>query len=225
MEVGLPTNSKKWDTSRWRIEQPFSSKTLIGNWYEETTKVDHHNSSRQTTVNHNKPHQQIISGNIQRRNFLKRDNRRNDEHSKTSGRNNTIIKSSPGHSEKNSLISWYDQDYRRTPDKPLRSWNRHKLAWVPEWTDSSLPGPSTQLGIRQKKFQKWNQETARAAESTLSSSKSTYHDTFKSFTSDHFPVRYSQPARLANNPNGKVQLISLTKLADLRSGRKQLIMA
>ncbi|KAI4578622.1 hypothetical protein MJG53_020876, partial [Ovis ammon polii x Ovis aries] len=57
------------------------------------------------------------------------------------------------------LISTYDDHYNRHNYHPglpeLRTWNRHKLLWLPEKADFPLLGPPTNYGLYEQMKQKW----------------------------------------------------------------------
>ncbi|XP_069333450.1 cilia- and flagella-associated protein 107 isoform X2 [Eulemur rufifrons] len=57
------------------------------------------------------------------------------------------------------LISTYDDHYNRHSYNPglppLRSWNRHKLLWLPEKSDFPLLAPPTNYGLHEQLKQRW----------------------------------------------------------------------
>ncbi|XP_073648125.1 cilia- and flagella-associated protein 107 isoform X2 [Tursiops truncatus] len=57
------------------------------------------------------------------------------------------------------LISTYDDHYNRhnyNPSLPqLRTWDRHRLLWLPEKADFPLPAPPTNYGLYEQLKQRW----------------------------------------------------------------------
>lgn len=191
---GAQGDPRKWEMPGWRIEQAFSKKTLIGNWCEERNKIEHNNIKSDSThrSDFTDPDNEAIPCNKERRHALRRNDGSSDKYAVKIGNNQP----------NDSFISWYDCDYRRKEEKKLRKWNRHKLVWEPEWSDSPLQGSATQLGIRQKIFQKWAADQAIFCGSNQYHPKSTYGGDFKSFSSENFPLRYAQaPKYLSSKMN------------------------
>uniref|UniRef100_A0A8D2LLU5 Chromosome 1 open reading frame 158 n=1 Tax=Varanus komodoensis TaxID=61221 RepID=A0A8D2LLU5_VARKO len=61
-----------------------------------------------------------------------------------------------------NLVSQYDDQYNRHGYNPclppLRKWNGHKMAWVPEKTDYPLVEPPTNYGLFEHLVKKWTQK-------------------------------------------------------------------
>lgn len=195
---GAQGDPRKWEMPGWRIEQNFSKKTLIGNWCEERNTIEHNTVKTDSTnrSDFTDPNGVAIPCNKERRHALRRNDGTSDKYLvKIGGKFKTGV-------DNVGYISWYDCDYRRTQEKQLRKWNRHKLVWEPEWSDSPLQGKSTQLGIRQKKFQKWNDDKALFNGSNKYEPSTTYSYDFKKFNNDSFPLRYAQaPKNLSSRMN------------------------
>uniref|UniRef100_A0A8C0XN83 Uncharacterized protein n=1 Tax=Castor canadensis TaxID=51338 RepID=A0A8C0XN83_CASCN len=74
------------------------------------------------------------------------------------------------------LISTYDDNYNRhnyNPGLPaLRTWNRHKLLWLPEKTDFPLLAPPTNYGLYEQLQLEWLTPKTDVKESIYASSYS-----------------------------------------------------
>jgi len=199
---GAQGDPKKWMMPGWRIEQDYSKRTLIGNWCEERNTIEHndivHNSTNRSDFTNNV--EKAIPFTQERRHALRRNEGSSDKYLvKIGGKFKTGV-------DNKGYISWYDCDYRRPENKELRKWNRHKLVWEPEWSDHPLQGASTQLGIRQKKFEKWASDNAISDGSKGYTPKSTYSD-FQAFKPEAFPVRYAMSTKTLSS---KLNTISRT---------------
>lgn len=186
---GAQGDPRKWEMPGWRIEQDYSKKTLIGNWCEERNTVEHNNVNVNSTnrtdftdiVKNTEPRH------MERRHALRRNEGSADKYQIQLGGTTS------------SNISWYDCDYRRTQNKALRCWNRHKLVWEPEYSDHPLQGSSTQLGIRQRKFQKWKDEHAVFDATSRWCPSTTYGGDFHSFKKTAYPLRYAQSSKVLSS--------------------------
>ncbi|XP_019495243.1 PREDICTED: LOW QUALITY PROTEIN: uncharacterized protein C1orf158 homolog [Hipposideros armiger] len=70
------------------------------------------------------------------------------------------------------LISTYDEHYNRHNDNlpPCRTWNGHKLLWLPEKADFPLLAPPTNYGLCEQLKQRWLAPKAGLRESIYTSS-------------------------------------------------------
>lgn len=147
----------KWNLPGWRIEQRFSPGVLIGNWGEECYTF------RKGNVKHNSTH---------RMDFKSWGGSRPDVvvRRKAQLQNDGLGKESlfyhHGNRYSNNMISWYDEqfnkrerdDANKLPD--LRSWDSHRLAWLPEKSDYPIQGDPTTFGLHQKLRSKWSDQVA-----------------------------------------------------------------
>lgn len=191
---GAQGDPRKWEMPGWRIEQTFSKNTLIGNWCEERNRVEHNNYLNDST--NRQDYKDDVKGNTPstqlRRHALRRNDGSTDKYQTANGYR----------TKDTSYISWYDGDYRRTQDKALRKWNRHKLVWEPEWSDHPVQGKPTQLGIRQSKFKHWADDTQMLTNSVKFKPTTTYNGDFEGHEKSAFPLRYAQsPKHLSSKMN------------------------
>merc|ERR1712168_818404 len=178
----------------WRIEQNFSKNVLIGNWCEERNQVEHNTFGIDSTnrIDFTDEVKKQEPSTLLRRHALRRNDGTTNKYQKAIGNN----------LKDNSYISWYDSDYRRTQDKEQRKWNRHKLVWEPEWSDHPVQGHATQLGIRQQKFKRWEDDRQLGNGSIKWKPTTTYGGDFNSFSTSAFPLRYAQaPKHLSSKMN------------------------
>jgi len=179
---GAQGDPLKWQLPGWRIEQRFSKRTLIGNWCEERNNFEHNrqqiNSTNRIDYKNNgdcEPQCQL------RRHAL----RRND------GSTNKYQAGGLNSEKTTSNISWYDSDYRRASTKQQRQWNRHKLVWEPEYSDHPVQGKATQLGILDRKLQRWEEDRKLLNGFRSFSPSTTYGGDFHNFDKASFPLRYA----------------------------------
>ena len=180
---GAQGDPLKWEMPGWRIEQRFSKRTLIGNWCEERNNFEHNsrkiNSTNRIDYKNNGEHPPECQT---RRHALRRNDGSTDKYQSIKvGGNNT------------SNISWYDTDYRRKSTKEHRTWDRHRLVWQPEYSDHPVQGSPTQLGIREQKFKRWQEDKKLLNGSQPFNPPTTYSGDFTKGQSgsEHFPLRYS----------------------------------
>ena len=168
--MNLSTESGKWQLPGWRIEQKYSNKCLIGNW-EEDKRGKFVKGQEVATSTHRanyRPHGPDVKPDTTvRRNAV----------SRSEGLGKDYLFRHHGDAHEGNQISWYDVDYNSRPNTLLpekRSWDPHKLCWVPEISDLPTKGQGTVFGLADKMRAKWKAE----AESQGSVTKSSYpaHD-------------------------------------------------
>ncbi|XP_010219554.1 PREDICTED: uncharacterized protein C1orf158 homolog [Tinamus guttatus] len=145
------------DGQDWsKIEPKYSTKVLIGNWLEErkrfikVSEKPGNSTYRKDFIcflDH-KPDQ------TSRRTFMKRvmglpKQHFFTHHKEPSNRN---------------LVSDYDDSYNRHGHNillpPLRRWNGHSLAWIPEKSDFPILEPPTNYGLLEQLMKKWHKKEA-----------------------------------------------------------------
>jgi hypothetical protein len=128
----------KFQQPGWRIEQKYKQGVLIGNWSEERYDFERQNfpsnsTQRSDYVNCNsKP-----EADTRRRMVLMNEGLKKD-----------ILFTHHGKRYMNNSITLYDQEFnhRRRHTTP-RSWDWHRLAWLPEISDHPIVGEGTKWGL------------------------------------------------------------------------------
>ncbi|XP_027419888.1 cilia- and flagella-associated protein 107 isoform X1 [Bos indicus] len=138
-------------TPSWKIETKYSTRVLTGNWTEERRKFIKATEKTPQT--------------IYRKEYVPFPGHRPDQISRWYSKR--TVEGLPykhlitHHQEPSQryLISTYDDHYNRHNYHPglpeLRTWNRHKLLWLPEKADFPLLGPPTNYGLYEQLKQKW----------------------------------------------------------------------
>ncbi|XP_007940865.1 uncharacterized protein C1orf158 homolog [Orycteropus afer afer] len=157
---------QSYSTPGWHIEPKYSTRVLTGNWVEERRKF---------TRDTEKTPQCIY-----RKEYIPFPDHRPDLISRWYGKRR--VEGLPyrhlitHHQEPMNryLISAYDDHYNRhnyNPSlPPLRTWNGHKLLWLPEKTDFPLLAPPTNYGLYEQLKQRWHEPEAHFRETTYTSS-------------------------------------------------------
>ncbi|XP_045402038.1 uncharacterized protein C1orf158 homolog [Lemur catta] len=144
-------NPQSFSTPSWQIETKYSTKVLTGNWVEERRKF--------TKATEKTPQS------LHRKEYVPFPGHRPDQISRWYSKKRIeglpykhliTHHQEPSHRH---LISTYDDHYNRhnyNPGlPPLRSWNRHKLLWLPEKSDFPLLAPPTNYGLHEHLKQRW----------------------------------------------------------------------
>ncbi|XP_054435612.1 cilia- and flagella-associated protein 107 isoform X1 [Pteronotus mesoamericanus] len=138
-------------TPSWKIESKYSTRVLTGNWVEERKKF--------TKATEKTPQS------VYRKEYVPFPGHRPDQISRWYGMKRVeglpckhII---PHHQEPSHrhLIGTYDDHYNRhnyNPGLPSRrTWDKHKLLWLPEKADFPLLAPPTNYGLYEQLKQRW----------------------------------------------------------------------
>ncbi|XP_012517945.1 PREDICTED: uncharacterized protein C1orf158 homolog [Propithecus coquereli] len=144
-------NPQSFSTPGWQIETKYSTKVLTGNWVEERRKF--------TKATEKTPQS------LYRKEYVPFPGHRPDQISRWYSKRRIeglLYKHLITHHQEPShrhLISTYDDHYNRhhyNPGlPPLRSWNGHKLLWLPEKSDFPLLAPPTNYGLYERLKQRW----------------------------------------------------------------------
>jgi len=165
------SDAAKWQLPGWRIEQSYSRKCLIGNW-EEDRRGKFVKGNEVATSSHRQDYKpygtDVKPDTAVRRNAL----------SKSEGLGKDYLFRHHGDAHEGNIISWYDVDYNGRANKELpekRTWDPHKLCWLPETSDVPTKGQGSKFGLADKLRAKWADE----AKGPGSVTKSSYpaHDT------------------------------------------------
>ncbi|XP_020042739.1 cilia- and flagella-associated protein 107 isoform X2 [Castor canadensis] len=161
-------NPQSFSTPGWQIEKNYSTRVLTGNWVEERKKFTR--TLEQTPQS------------TYRKEYIPFLGHRPDQISRWYGKRRaeglpykhlTTHHQEPSH---RYLISTYDDNYNRhnyNPGLPaLRTWNRHKLLWLPEKTDFPLLAPPTNYGLYEQLQLEWLTPKTDVKESIYASSYS-----------------------------------------------------
>ncbi|XP_006899632.1 PREDICTED: uncharacterized protein C1orf158 homolog [Elephantulus edwardii] len=144
-------------TPSWHIEPKYSTRVLVGNWVEERKKFIRTTEKTPEC--------------IYRKEYVPFPHHRPDLISRWYGKRK--IEGLPykhlitHHQEPrtNYLISTYDDHYNRhnyNPHlPPYRTWNGHKLLWLPEASDFPLPVPPTNYGLYEQLNRRWHRKDTR----------------------------------------------------------------
>jgi len=182
----------KWNLPGWRIEQRFSPGVLIGNWGEERYTFQKGNN------NHNSTHRMDFKnwGGSRPDVVLRR---------KAQLQNDGLGKESlfyhHGNRYSNNMISWYDEQFNKRerdeanklPD--LRSWDSHRLAWLPEKSDYPIQGDPTNFGLHAKLRSTWSDQIANE---THGDYNTTYRHSYSSPPDRRGPATCAPQSRYAN---------------------------
>ncbi|XP_006127976.2 cilia- and flagella-associated protein 107 [Pelodiscus sinensis] len=151
-----PKDVQEWYLPSWKIKPKYSTKVLVGNWLEERKRF---------IKDLGKP-----SNSVYGTDFIHFPDCRTDQTVRRS-----IMKKLDGlpkqhlltHHEEPSnrnLVNQYDDHYNRHGYNPalppVRRWNRHKLAWLPEKSDFPIFEPPTNYGLFEQLMKKWTQKEA-----------------------------------------------------------------
>ncbi|XP_036299072.1 uncharacterized protein C1orf158 homolog isoform X1 [Pipistrellus kuhlii] len=149
-------------TPSWKVESKYSTRVLTGNWVEErrkfirTTEKTPQSSYSQEYI----PFPGHTPDQISRWYGKRRIEGLPYKHLITHHQE-------PSHYH---LISTYDDHYNRhnyNPGLPVhRTWNRHKLLWLPEKNDCPLLAPPTNYGLYEWLRQRWLAPEAGLRKST-----------------------------------------------------------
>ncbi|XP_008150101.2 cilia- and flagella-associated protein 107 [Eptesicus fuscus] len=162
MQFSTAVSPQSVYTPSWKVESKYSTRVLTGNWVEERRKF-----IRATE----KTPQSSYS-----KEYVPFPGHRPDQISRWYGKRR--IEGLPykhlitHHQEPSNrhLISTYDDHYNRhnyNPGlPPQRTWNRHKLLWLPEKNDSPLLVPPTNYGLYEQLKQRWLTPEAGLGKST-----------------------------------------------------------
>jgi len=178
--MGVSTaDTAKWQLPGWRIEQRYSNKCLIGNWEED--KRGKFVKGKEVATSSNRMDYQAYGSDTKpdtevRRNAM----------SRAEGLGKDYLFRHHGDAHEGNQISWYDVDYNNRPNKDLpakRTWDPHKLCWLPEMSDIPTKGTGTTFGLADKKRAKWAEE--KETKGSITSSSYPVHDVSALVTERH----------------------------------------
>ncbi|XP_006766851.1 PREDICTED: uncharacterized protein C1orf158 homolog [Myotis davidii] len=162
MQFSTAASPQSLYTPSWKVESKYSTRVLTGNWVEERRKfVRDTDKTPQSTY---------------RKGYVPLLGHRPDQISRWYGKRR--IEGLPykhlitHHQEPSHryLISSYDDHYNRhnyNPGLPAhRTWNSHKLLWLPEKNDFPLLAPPTNYGLYEQLKQRWLTPEAGLRKST-----------------------------------------------------------
>ncbi|KAM6219359.1 cilia- and flagella-associated protein 107 isoform 1-T1 [Rhynchocyon petersi] len=157
---------QSYSTPSWCIKPTYSTRVLIGNWLEERRKFTR--AAEKTPPS------------IYRKDYVPFPDHRPDLisrwYGKMKGEGLPYKHLITHHQEPKNryLISSYDDHYNRhnyNPGLPLlRTWNGHKLMWLPEPSDFPLLAPPTNYGLYEELNKRWHTTEARPRKSIYMSS-------------------------------------------------------
>uniref|UniRef100_A0A5G2QA09 Cilia and flagella associated protein 107 n=1 Tax=Sus scrofa TaxID=9823 RepID=A0A5G2QA09_PIG len=150
MQYFMAVNPQSFSTPSWKVETKYSTRVLTGNWVEERRKFTKATEKPQS---------------IYRKEYVPFPGHRPDQISRWYSKRRVeglpykhliTHHQEPSH---HHLISTYDDHYNRhnyNPGLPLlRTWNKHKLLWLPEKADFPLLAPPTNYGLYERLKQRW----------------------------------------------------------------------
>ncbi|XP_026966526.1 cilia- and flagella-associated protein 107 [Sagmatias obliquidens] len=151
MQFLTAVSPQSFSTPSWKIEAKYSTRVLTGNWLEERKMFTKATEKTPQT--------------IYRKEYIPFPGHRPDQTSRWYSKRR--VEGLPykhlitHHQEpsRHHLISTYDDHYNRhnyNPSLPqLRTWDRHRLLWLPEKADFPLPAPPTNYGLYEQLKQRW----------------------------------------------------------------------
>jgi len=190
----------KWQQPGWRIEQRYSNRVLIGNWEEEgrgkflkgkevaqsSNKLDYQSYGKEV-----KPDTTV------RRNALAR----------SEGLGKDYLFRHHGDAHEGNQISWYDVDYNGRQNAqlpPKRTWDPHKLCWLPESSDLPTKGNGSKFGLADRLRAKWAADIESSGSVTASSFPA--HDNNHMVTKRHACPKYLSSHFTAQGINKNLSL-------------------
>ncbi|KFO85023.1 Uncharacterized protein C1orf158 [Buceros rhinoceros silvestris] len=209
--MALQKDGQNW----WKIEPKYSDRVLIGNWLE--------NRKRFTQV----PGNCGSSSSIYRTDFIWFPDHKPDQ----TVRRATMEKSEglplqllfTHHEEPRSrnLVSEYDDNYNRhgynTVLPALRTWNGHKLTWIPQKSDFPVLEPPTNYGLLEHLMKKWKERDAGVMNSVYTVSYQ------RAPISAFATCQLSQPAKTHILPSNQGHLPQkVSRILDYEGGQKHL---
>ncbi|KAJ7306536.1 hypothetical protein JRQ81_009897 [Phrynocephalus forsythii] len=135
----------------WRIEPKYSTRVLIGNWLEErkTFLRDATGTGKSTYGRDFVRYPAEVPDRMVMRRMRKQ----------LDGLPKKYILTHLEESKQQHLVTQYDDQYNRhgynSSLPPLRKWNGHKMAWIPEKSDYPLVEPPTNYGLFEHLVKKW----------------------------------------------------------------------
>ncbi|XP_045714379.1 uncharacterized protein C1orf158 homolog [Phyllostomus hastatus] len=151
MQLLTAVNPQSLNTPSWKIESKYSTHVLTGNWVEERKKFT---KATEKTLQ-----------STYRKEYIPFPGYRPDQVSRWNWRSRIeglpykhifTHHQEPSHCH---LISTYDDHYNRHNYNPglasRRSWDKHKLQWLPERSDFPLLAPPTNYGLYEQLKQRW----------------------------------------------------------------------
>ncbi|XP_061457428.1 cilia- and flagella-associated protein 107 [Rhineura floridana] len=144
-------DAQEWYLPSWRVEPKYSTNVLIGNWLEERKKFirDHEGTGKSTYGrDYIRFPTEIPDRTVMRRMMKQLD-----------GLPKKYTLTHHDEPKHRNLVTQYDDQYNRRGYNPLlpplRRWNGHKMAWIPEKTDYPLAEPPTNYGLFEHLVKKW----------------------------------------------------------------------
>jgi len=177
-------DTAKWQLPGWRIEQRYSNKCLIGNWEEDKRGKFVKGNDVGTSSNRldYQPHgPEVKPDTTVRRNAM----------SRSEGLGKDYLFRHHGDAHEGNQISWYDVDYNGRGNTELpakRTWDPHKLCWLPEISDLPTKGQGTAFGLADRMRAKWAAELETKGSITASSYPA--HDPAAFVTDRHATKRH-----------------------------------
>nr|XP_020636921.1 uncharacterized protein C1orf158 homolog [Pogona vitticeps] len=152
---------QEWYLPSWRVEPKYSTKVLVGNWLEERKKFTRDaGGTGQSTYGRDFVR---YPTEVPDRVVLRRMKRQLD------GLPKKYILSHHEEAKHQHLVTQYDDQYNRhgynSSLPPLRKWNGHKMAWIPEKSDHPLLEPPTNYGLFENLVKKWTSREPRVMSS------------------------------------------------------------
>ncbi|XP_053308315.1 cilia- and flagella-associated protein 107 [Spea bombifrons] len=202
----IPAADRKWFLPGWKIEAEYSNKVLIGNWAEERQEFKRGSYSTKASCYRTDFVSFPMDGSREMLGSL--------IVNKMQGLPKKHLITHHGAPDSKYLVSSYDDDYSRRGNSslpPIRTFNGHQLAWVPERSSYPTVEPPTNYGLKKEKEMQWRESSSKDV-------RSVYSTSYKNLPPSAFAVaRYGvAPRALSSNMN---QNNNVNKSLQLRNQR------
>ncbi|XP_053308375.1 cilia- and flagella-associated protein 107-like [Spea bombifrons] len=236
----IPAADRKWFLPGWKIEAEYSNKVLIGNWAEERQEFKRGSDSSRAScygkdfVSFPMDGSSAMLG----RAITKKMQLMTICVLVLQGLPKKHLTTHHGVPDSKYLVSLYDDDYIRHGNSllpPIRTYNKHRLIWVPERSSNPTAEPPTNYGLKKVKEMQWRESSSKDVRSVYSTSyknlppsafaAARYGVAPRALSSNmnqnnnvnkSLQLRNQRPLQVPDYPAGRTKRSTVTKLPPLR---------